>query len=106
MNHIKTIFRNRIALLLIAWMTFSPIIALGQGLYSKKTEVKTETKDKAIGPMLRAEGNGGEDGGNPDKIEPAPLGGGLYLLLLACLGYGLFIWRKEQKREANLSTNK
>jgi hypothetical protein len=109
----KTRYRNKVTLLLFALtMTFSPIMALGQGIYSKKTTPPTTTATTptpygANGPMLRAEGNGGDDG-NPDKIEDEamPLSDGLYLLLLAGLGYGLFIWRKGQKRVANLSTNK
>jgi hypothetical protein len=98
----KTIFKNKVTLLFFALiMVFGMGTALGQGLYSKKTEVKTETKDNAIDPMLRASGNEGGDG-DPDKIEGAPLSDGFPFLLLAGLGYGFFIWKREQKQKKYL----
>jgi hypothetical protein len=108
----KTIFRNRIAQLLFTLIiTFSPIMAFGQGLYNKKTE-PTPIVEEKTGVFLRAEStenketDDGKEGdrGNPLKImeEDMPLSDGLYLLLLAALGYGLFIRKKEQKQRYNL----
>jgi hypothetical protein len=109
----KTIFRNKVALLFFALiMVFDTGTVLGQGLYSKKTTTPTTTTTTTTttvpntyggtGGMLRATGteNGGEngDGGNPDKIEAleesTPLSDGLYLLIVISLGYGLFLWRR------------
>jgi hypothetical protein len=101
----KTIVRNKVTLLLFALtMTFGTGTVLGQGIYSKKTTPPTTTATTptpygANGGMLRAEGNGGDDGGNPDKIEGAPLSDGLCLMFLAGLGYGLFVWRKGERRK-------
>jgi hypothetical protein len=107
----KTIVRNKVTLLLFAMiMTFGTGTVLGQGIYSNKkatppTTATTPTPYGANGGMLRAEGNGGEDGGNPDKIEGAPLSDGLCLMFLAGLGYGLFVWRREKKRKNNFIIN-
>jgi hypothetical protein len=108
------IYKNKIGLLVFAWiMMFGHVTVLGQGIYGKKTTPAVTTTTTApntyggTGGMLRANGTDnseGEDGdgGNLNKIEAleesAPLDDGLYLLVVMGLGYGMFIWKREQKK--------
>jgi hypothetical protein len=100
----KTIFRNRIAQLLFTLiMTFSPIMILGQGLYNKKSE-PTPIVEEKTGVFLRAGSTQNEeDKGTPNKIEGAnekmPFVDSLIFFTLAAWSYGLFIWKREQKRK-------
>jgi hypothetical protein len=89
----KTINKNRIASLLFAMiMTFSPVIALGQGIYENKTE---QTQ-----PALRAGSTvNQEDSGNASKLvakKNTPISETMLFFAIACLGYGWFVWRREK----------
>jgi hypothetical protein len=100
----KTLFRNKIALLFFALiMIFSPIIALGQGLYNKKSEQKQVVEEKTDVFLRVGSTQNEKDKGNANKIEETnekmPLTDSLIFFTLAALGYGLFIWRREQKQK-------
>jgi hypothetical protein len=111
----KTKLKNKIALLfLVVILVSGQITAFGAGertgTYAKTATPATATPSQLNGNgVLRAGGTENEgDGGNSLKLEaleddPASLSDGLFLLVLAGLGYGLFVWRKEQRKNLDMT---